>query len=272
MASNDLTSVLSKINSGVLNSVKASTKISNAILGNVKKSTIPTSSVVDSTMYGGKPAPIWEGEEFRLPGYQNCRIVYQNIKNATAMYTWGFFISPNSLNIVEGQDIQTQKTAAGWFIDRHGPAIGQLNFTGYFLDTFKCPERLRFFDVYNEHTEKQNNFNEYDCNFSQYIIIEGVKYYGLIHSINCSKSGDRPFIYQYSISFLYYKSKRVYSYPSSAMTVDEMRKQTGIFTKRDYINQSTGVLSTEKVTTSVSAKMATLLSNQGLLDVDAKKK
>lgn len=268
MANSSLAAIMTAVNSGALKAAAmTSDKLAVAMGLPVKKNNNSASSaVVDTTMYGGKPAPVWGGEDFRLPGYQNCRIVYQNIRNTTTMYTWGFFISPNSLSITEGQELQTQKTSAGWFIERHGPAIGQLSFTGYFLDTFRCPERLRFFDVYKRHTENQNNFNEYDCDFSQQIIIEGVKYYGLIQSINQSKSGERPYIYQYTINFMFYKSKRVYSYASSAMTEDEMRKQTGIFTKRDYISQSTGVLSTEKVTTTVSSKMARALDNQGLLD------
>lgn len=197
-------------------------------------------NIENTTLFGGKPYPNWQHEDFLLPGYQNARIIYQSVTDKTTMLTWGFMISPTSLTIQQGSDIQTGKTMTGWVMSRSGQSIGTLSMSGFFLDTLRAPERLRFFDIYTKYgKDNQNEFMEYCSNWSQEIIIEGTKYYGLIQSITVSKSGNQQFLYQYTINFMFYKSVSAYSYnESKSMSEHEIRTQTGIFSKRDQIPDS----------------------------------
>lgn len=216
-------------------------------------------SVEDTSLYGGKPYPSWENEDFVLPGYQNCRIIYQSIKNKTTMYTWGFMISPSSLNIQYGTDIQTNKTMAGWIISRGGQSLGSLTMSGYFLDTLRAPERLRFFEAYTKYgQDNQNKYMEFVSEWAQEIIIEGVKYYGIIQNITQTKSGNQQFLYQYSISFVFYKSTPVYAFnDEQSMTADQIRLQTGIYSKRDQFAVSS---SSEGISASISEGVYNILN------------
>lgn len=198
--------------------------------------------ISNSTMFGGKPYPSWQHNplSFVLPGYQNARIIFKSILDKNTMYTWGFLVSPSGLNVQYGVDVQTQKTMTGWVISKAGPAIGTLNLSGYFMDSLYCIERIRFLEAYKLYgLEGQNEYFEYVNNYTQRIIVEGVQYYGIINSISVAKSSNLPFLYQYTITFTFYKDEIVYrSEDGLSMSNEDIRRQTGIFSKRDQISIS----------------------------------
>ena len=197
-------------------------------------------NVNDSTLFGGKPYPRWQEGDFSLPGYQNARITFSTVSGEKKNYTWGFLVSPSSLNIQHGNDIQVNKTMAGWFFSKGGPTIGNLTISGYMLDTLQSPERLRFMDIYSAYVEdKQNNYMEFYNNYSQSITIEGTTYYGLIQNVQMSKSGNQQFLYQYTISMVFYKTSRAYAINDSvSMTKTDMWNQMGVSASRTNIMSS----------------------------------
>lgn len=186
--------------------------------------------VEDSTMFGGKPYPKWQEGDFSLPGYQNARISFTTVTGEKKNYTWGFLVSPSTVNVQHGNDIQMNKTMAGWFLSKGGPSIGNLTFNGFMLDTLQSPERLRFMDVYETYVQdKQNNYMEFHNNYSQSVTIEGITYHGVIQNVQMSKSGNQHFVYQYTISMLFYKTTRAYAINDSlSMSKNDMWKQMGV--------------------------------------------
>ena len=217
-------------------------------------------STEDSTLFGGKPYPKWQEGDFSLPGYQNARITFQEVSGNKNSYAWGFLVSPSSLNIQYGNDIQVSKTMAGWFMAKGGPAVGSITINGYLLDTLQTPERHRFMDIYNEYAvDKQNNYMEFYSDYSQSITIEGTTYHGLIQSVQMSKSGNQHFMYQYTISMIFYKAVRAYSInDSTSMTEDNMKKQMGLSSSANRTVTSV----TSDSTIQVSAGVASILSGQ----------
>lgn len=185
-------------------------------------------SITKKTDYGGKPAPRWD-KNFELPGYHNARIIFKN-KTTNEENSWGFLISPSSYSVSSQNNIQLNKTLVGWFITRCGPAIGTLNMSGYFLDTLYAPERMQFWRVYQNYVEdKQNEYLEFGSNFSQKILIEGKYYHGMIQSLSLSKSANQQFLYQYNISFLFYKTGVGYTTNlQDSMSEDEFKNQMGL--------------------------------------------
>lgn len=187
----------------------------------------------NTTMFGGKPYPIWQNEDFQLPGYQNARIVFRNIENGN-FETWGFLVSPTAMSVQQGSDISISKTMAGYFIGRGGPSIGTLSISGYFVDTLRAPERLAFLEKYATYCEdNQNRYMEFISKWSQEIIIEGTRYAGLIQSMNMSKSSNQQFLYQYTITFIFYKTSSAYSSSSDSMSAGELKSMMGITTENN---------------------------------------
>lgn len=217
-------------------------------------------NIENSTLFGGKPYPRWQEGDFSLPGYQNARITFSTVSGERKSYTWGFLVSPSSLNVQHGNDIQVNKTMAGWFLAKGGPAVGSLTISGYMLDTLQSPERLRFMDVYMEYVEdKQNNYMEFYNNYAQSITIEGTTYHGLIQNVQMSKSANQHFMYQYTISMVFYKTNRAYAINNSlSMTKSDMWKQMGVSTSNT--KQLTSV--TSNSTIQMSKGVASILQGQ----------
>lgn len=202
--------------------------------------------VENTTLYGGKPIPSWQTKEFSLPGYQNCRIVAESLADKKK-YEWGFLMSPSGLTIQYSVDVQMNKTMAGFLISRNGSNMGNLTITGYFLDTLVAPERLRFIDFYNNYlVDTQNNYMEYLTKYKIYIMVEGNYYLGIIQSVNMSKNASQQFLYQYSISLMFYKVTSAYSITSSSMSASQMKKQMGldIASGKNLTSKSTSVSAT----------------------------
>lgn len=217
-------------------------------------------SVENSTLFGGKPYPRWQEGDFSLPGYQNATITFTRASDNSAKFQWGFLISPSSLNIQHGNDIQANKTMAGWFLSKGGPSIGTVTISGYLLDTLQSPERLRFMDIYAQYVEdKQNNYMEFYNDYKQSITIEGITYHGLIQSIQMSKSGNQHFIYQYTMTLMFYKTTSAYAINDSlSMTKDQMKKQMGLSKSASGNLKS----ATSDMTIQVSAGVASILQGK----------
>lgn len=179
--------------------------------------------------YGGKPVPVWNTKDFELPGYHNARIIFTN-KTTGEIKNWGFLISPSSYSVNKQNNIQMNKTLTGWFITRGGPAIGTLTMSGYFLDSLYAPERMEFWRVYQQYAEdQQNEFLEFVSSFSQKILIEGKYYHGVIQSFSLSKSANQQFLYQYNISFVFYKTGVGYTTNlQDSMSSDQLKTQMGL--------------------------------------------
>ena len=217
-------------------------------------------NVEDSTLFGGKPYPKWQEGDFSFPGYQNARITFTAISSGVKSYAWGFLVSPSSLNIQHSNDIQINKTMAGWFLAKGGPSVGSLTVSGYMLDTLQSPERLRFMDIYKSYVEdKQNNYMEFYNNYAQSITIEGTTYHGLIQSVQMSKSGNQHFMYQYTISMVFYKTTNAYAINDSvSMTKNNMWKQMGLSVNKTKPLKS----ATSNTSIQVSKGVASILKGQ----------
>lgn len=216
--------------------------------------------VRSTTLFGGKPYPKWQEQDFSLPGYKNAKIILQNKEN-NAVVSWGFMVSPSSLNIQMGNDIQKAKTMSGWVITNGGPALGTLSLSGVFLDTLTAPERLRFFwNIYTQYIQdQQDRYLEYDNLWKQTICVEGVYYDGIIESFTQTKNAQSPFLYQYSISFTFYKTRNAYSTSASGVMSDsEMKRYMGF-------TSGTSTNSRESVSSVTSNKKIELAS--GVLSV-----
>lgn len=162
-----------------------------------------------TSLYGGKPYPIWNTGDFVLPGYKNATIEFINLDTGNIDDKVGFLISPTSMSEQRGNDIQAEKTLGGWWLFKTGKSIGSLSLSGYVLDTLKVPERAHFLDKYKTYIEdKRNSHNEFYNEWYQVINIEGRLYTGCIQNISTSKSGVQPFLYQYNINFLVLNDKQ----------------------------------------------------------------
>lgn len=207
-------------------------------------------------MFGGKPYPSWQEEDFQLPGYQNARIVFRNIETGD-FGTWGFLVSPTAMSVQQGSDINITKTMAGYFISRGGPSMGTLSISGYFLDTLRAPERLAFLEKYAEYCQdNQNRYMEFISKWNQEIIIEGTKYHGIIQTISMSKSSNQQFMYQYTINFVFYKTSSAYSSSSQSMTSAELKSMMGITTSNNATSKPGGTV------TPLSSNVAAILSGK----------
>lgn len=160
-----------------------------------------------SSNYGGKPYPNWKNGDFNFPGYKNAILELKNVKSGSVVKQ-GFLVSPTNFTDQRANNAQINKTTAGWVVYRTGKALGTITLGGIVLDTKEVPERLTFIkrltdyveDGYNDRFETKNDW-------LQSFIVEGVRYSGYIQNINFQKSGQTPYAYQYSLTFMVYSDK-----------------------------------------------------------------
>lgn len=154
----------------------------------------------------------WKSKEFINPNYSKAVIEIFDLSNSSFVDNWGFLISPNGFSLQIGNDMQNNKTMAGYVITRSSPSLGTMSLTGVFIDSLHVPERLRFMDFYDQYLQSnQNNYMEFVSKYKQKITVEGYSYEGLIQNVNISKSGNQQFLYQYTINFVVYSRKKVYN-------------------------------------------------------------
>jgi len=114
-----------------------------------------------------------------------------------------FLVSPDNVSDSRSNALRTIKTEAGWFIARVGQNIGQLNFSGFMLDSREQMERHAFIEAYKKNVVDKMTDTFDSAGTTVYVDIEGSRYVGFINSVTFQKSSLQPFLYQYSISFLY---------------------------------------------------------------------
>lgn len=147
--------------------------------------------------------------EISMPGYKPAYLTIT--KDSAVQTTIPFLISPSTFLDTRSNVNQISKTNGGWFIMRSGPEPIQLSISGYMLDMKNQMERHQFLVAYNTFIEdKKNNDMEYENPYSCTFTCEGRSYYGIVKSINFSKSGVQPFLYQYSILFISTNEKYIF--------------------------------------------------------------
>lgn len=184
-------------------------------------STTPTSSTTTST----KAAAVAEDTPFQtilknedyIKTYDLKEHEYSNKARLEIRYdgkvrTIQTLIAPIAYNETYSNLINTEKTAGGWFISRHGENLTQLNISGYLLDTKYAPEKHAFMDEFKKYmTDTRNNTTgEYENNAIIKVIMEGVEYQGHVTSVSFNKDANRPSVYTFNLTFtcLYYKNIR----------------------------------------------------------------
>ncbi|MCX8074103.1 MAG: hypothetical protein N2749_00755 [Clostridia bacterium] len=155
-------------------------------------------------------AVLWSGEELTLPGYKNAFITFKNFKTGQTV-TQSFLVSPSGFSEQRSNISQINRTIAGWFIQRGGRNLININISGYVLDAKGVGERLDFISNYIRYAEDVRNDNfELINEWEQILYIEGIEYKGYIQSINFSKNSMQPLLYQYNINFIAYSDKQVF--------------------------------------------------------------
>jgi len=166
--------------------------------------------IKDTTMFGGKPYPLWENAEMELPGYKNATLSLKNNKT-NAIVNIGFMISPTGMQEQRSTVQQTNKTMAGWFVQRSGSNLTSLALSGYMLDTRDVNERLTFVERYLQYfQDARNDKLEYFNDWETTLFIEGRKYSGFLQGLSLSKNGNQQFLYQYNLSFISYVDVQLY--------------------------------------------------------------
>lgn len=169
------------------------------------------------TSRGGKSEMKWRYTQMELPGYHNGMLAFQKRNSSEDPIYINFLISPSSFSSNYSNNINDTKTLGGWVGVRAGKNPISVRFSGYMLDIYNQLERHRFLADYKNYIEDKKDtshsyYNEYNCK----LIIEGRDYYGYVAGIGFSKEAEKPFIYQYSISFVAYNDKEIYD-PSWAL-------------------------------------------------------
>lgn len=138
---------------------------------------------------------------FEIPNYNRCTLEFSK---ADALYQIGFLVDPQSVHESSSFVTNITPVLSGWHITPHGNGIGNLSLQGLLVDTHDTKERLNFLaQAQNFMTDGANDLQEYMNNFSQTITIEGVRYKGIISSLSMQKSMTRPFVYDFSLSFMF---------------------------------------------------------------------
>ena len=171
----------------------------------------PSDDQIFLTNRGGKSEMKWRYGQMELPGYHNGMLAFQKRNSSEAPIYINFVISPSSFSSNYSNNVSDTKTLGGWVGIRAGKNPINVRFSGYMLDIYDQLERHRFLANYKEYIEDQKDsshsyYNAYNCK----LIIEGRDYYGYVAGISFSKEAEKPFLYQYNISFVAYNDKEIY--------------------------------------------------------------
>lgn len=151
----------------------------------------------------------WMQNSFKLPGYAPCCLIIDFPNNIRKVIP--FLISPSNMTDSRSNGVQTNKTSSGWFIYRLGPNLGELNISGYMLDTKHEMERHSFLQDYKMYVvDKRTESNDIVNENVVSIMIEGTLYTGIITNLTFSKSANQQFLYQYSIRFISFSDRAIY--------------------------------------------------------------
>jgi LysM repeat protein len=163
----------------------------------------------NTTLRGGKSRALWEHNAMLLPGYRNACMVITKPDNTT--YVIQFMVSPSNASDARTNNVQTNKTTAGWFIYKLGPGLTQVNFSGYMLDIKNQLERHAFLEDYKHYVvDKQLDNHTFTNEYTVKLYLEGIEYEGYIVNLAFQKSSVQPFLYNYNIQFLVIDDKYVH--------------------------------------------------------------
>ena len=160
---------------------------------------------------GGKSEMKWRYQQMELPGYHNALLHFTKRNSDEEPVMINFLISPSSVQENRSPMVNNVKTLGGWVGTRAGSSMISVRFSGYMLDIYEQLERHRFLRDYKTYMESQKDsshsyYNEYNCK----LIIEGRDYYGYVSGLSFSKDAERPYIYQYNVTFSAYTDKEIY--------------------------------------------------------------
>lgn len=167
--------------------------------------------------------------KFVPPGYKVAHMLVSKKGSADIRIT--FAVSPSSFSETRSNNVQLSKTNAGWFAQRMGPSPVNLTFDGFMLDIEGYLEKHQFLSNWKQFLEdKKTNRMEYQNEYSVKFICMGRTYSGFMQSISFSASGGRPFLHQYSGSFV--SLNDTYSYkPDNELKVSTSAGTYAIATK-----------------------------------------
>lgn len=160
-------------------------------------------------------------------GYADARIIITKSGETRVLKT---VVSPTGFSEVFSNSVNIQQTAGGWFIARHGENPVNLTITGIMLDTDANAEKHAFIKEWQNYMidKKSSRTGLLYNNSSIKIQLEGIRYEGILSSINFSKDANRPSVYNFTMNFtcVAYKVTR-----SVSGAVGRLGKKKGIKTK-----------------------------------------
>ena len=176
-------------------------------------------------------------------GYADARIIITKGEETRVLKT---VVSPTGFSEVFSNSVNIQQTAGGWFIARHGENPVNLTITGIMLDTDANAEKHAFIKEWQNYMvdKKSSRTGLLYNNSSIKIQLEGMRYEGILSSINFSKDANRPSIYNFTMNFtcVAYKVTR-----SVSGAVGRLGKKKGIKTKSSSSKVSLNNNSSTKV-------------------------
>lgn len=182
--------------------------------------------VVKSSLYAGQDRPAFY-DSIKFPGYKRATLQMdwnvpgKNPVDGISSYTINFLVSPSSFSESRSNVRQVNRTNGGWFVMKGGRNPINMNITGYMLDVKNFLEKHQFIWNYKRFIEdRKSSLFEYENYYSVRFICEGREYYGYIDSIQFSKSAERPFMHQYTISFVALDDRYIFS---SSMALQEAK-------------------------------------------------
>lgn len=143
-----------------------------------------------------------------VKGYTSARLL---INDGGKVRVVKMAINPIAYNETYSTSVNLHQTTGGWFISRHGENPTNLTINGYLLDTDMAAEKHSLIKEWQNYlTDKvDSKGNFYNKNTAE-IQLEGVRYKGIVNSLNFSRDASRPLLYTFQLSFtcLTYKVTR----------------------------------------------------------------
>lgn len=183
--------------------------------------------VVQSSLYAGQDRPAFY-DSIKFPGYKRATLQMDwNVPgkkpvDGISSYTINFLVSPSSFSESRSNVRQINRTNGGWFVMKGGRNPINMSISGYMLDVKNFLEKHQFIWNYKRFIEdRKSSLFEYENYYSVKFICEGREYYGYIDNIQFTKSAERPFMHQYTISFVALDDRYIFS---SSMALNEAKK------------------------------------------------
>lgn len=163
-----------------------------------------TSPSLDPNTPAGGSFTSYKGSipQFERPGYR--RPLLQVTSSKGSKITMELRIL--SVTIGYSNQLQANRTNAGWLINVMGQNLPTLNISGFFLDSRANREVDNFMSNYNKYFIPGRSDNYYSmaiCTF----LYKNVEYKGLIASLNVQDVSNEPITRKFSMSFIVLKEK-----------------------------------------------------------------